>query len=86
MTTQSNSTDVANRFGAIAQEFCSLVESASKKDRTSLLIEVYRVLPRLINEAISLPIIRTVEEDHEPEEQSRSVRMTEGQWGELAGF
>ncbi len=75
--------EVADRFGAVAQEFCSLVDSASQIDRKSLLIEIYRVLPRLINEAISLPSIETSDEDDEPKEQPHCVRMTEEQWGEL---
>lgn len=46
---------IADRFAAVAQQFCSLVESASATDRTDLLVRIYRILPRLISEAIHLP-------------------------------
>jgi len=86
MEIQSYNVEIADRFGALAQEFCSLVDSASQKDRTTLLVEIYRVLPRLIHEAMCLPMIKTAEEDDESEGQSSSrprVRITEEKWGEL---
>ena len=72
MKIQSSNAEVADRFRMVAQEFCSLVEAASKKDRTTLLVEIYRVLPRLIHEAMSLPSIKTADEDDEAEGQSSS--------------
>jgi hypothetical protein len=88
MKAQVYSADVANRFAAVAQEFCSIIESASKTDRTTLLMNVYGVLPLLISGAISLPNFELSEEDDatEREEQSPSrpsVRMTDEQWGQL---
>ncbi|HME37093.1 MAG TPA: DUF5063 domain-containing protein [Candidatus Sulfotelmatobacter sp.] len=88
MKAQVNNTDVANRFAAAAQEFCSLVESAAELDRTGLLTEMYQVLPRLINEAILLPSIQSSKEDDAIEKQEQSLaspgaRMTEEQWGQL---
>jgi len=88
MKTQSHNAEVAGRFGGVAQEFCSAVEFASKTDRTNLLANVYRVLPRLISEAISLPSVEATDEGDATEgpDQSPShpsVRMTDEQWGQL---
>jgi len=88
METHNNNSEVADRFGAVAQEFCSAVESASKVDRTRLLTEIYRLLPRLIGQAISLPNIETSDESDatQGEEQSPSLpraRMTDEQWRQL---
>jgi len=88
MKTQGNNTEAADRFGGVAQEFCSAVESASKIDRTSLLTEVYRVLPRLINAAINLPSIEFPDENDATQEEERapfrpSARMTDDQWRQL---
>jgi hypothetical protein len=87
---QKHNVEVASRFCAVGQQFCSAVESASKLDRASLLTEVYRVLPRLINEAILLPIIESTDEDDATEEEQLAscarVRMTDEQWGQLYGL
>jgi hypothetical protein len=84
---QGQNVEVANRFGAVAQQFCSIIESASKIDRASLLTEVYRVLPRLINEAILLPSIESADEDATDEQEQPTshptARMTDEQWGQL---
>jgi len=85
---RSDNTEAADRFGAVAQEFCSIVDSAPKLDKIELLTAIYVVLPRLINEAIGLPNIETPDEDDapmEPEQLSvrRKVRMTDEQWGLL---
>jgi uncharacterized protein DUF5063 len=73
MKTQSNNSEAADRFGAVAQEFCSAVESASKMARTSLLTEVYRVLPRLINAALNLPSIEFADESDASQEEEQSL-------------
>lgn len=85
---RSDNTEAAERFGAVAHEFCSIVDSAPKLDKVELLTAIYVVLPRLINEAIGLPKIETPDEDDAPiEPEPPSVRqkasMTDEQWGLL---
>ncbi len=55
-----------NRFGEIAECFCSLVDSAGGLDRTEFLARVYRMIPELIQEAIRLPEVR-FDDDEENE-------------------
>jgi len=88
MRDQSESAEVVSRLGAVALEFCSVVESAPRLERTRLLTEVYRLLPKLLNEATKLPCIRTKDEDdasHKDEDSSphRNARMTYEQWEQI---
>jgi len=78
----------ADRFGAVAQRFCSVVDSASTTDRTGLLLEIYRVLPELIGEAIRLPAIELSGNDDQAEPAGRpgppkSLRQRHQQWEHL---
>jgi hypothetical protein len=54
MNTSGGNAEVANRFGIIARQFCTVVDSASSMDRAALLARIYPILPKLIDEAISL--------------------------------
>jgi uncharacterized protein DUF5063 len=88
MNTSDGNTEVADRFSAVAKQFCSAVDSASKTDRTDLLFQIYRILPKLIDEAISLPDVRLsdigngVEGNSEPASLV-SVRQAVQEWGQL---
>lgn len=55
MATPDEIAHIASRFSATACQFCSVVDSASSSNRTELLSKLYRILPVLISEAISLP-------------------------------
>jgi hypothetical protein len=48
-------TDAAERFGAVAERFCAIVDGAAHLEKTAFLLQVYRMLPELIGEAIRLP-------------------------------
>ncbi len=75
-----------DRFTDVAQEFCSAVESATGTDRTDFLVKIYRILPRLIGEAIELPVVSLADEDEEPSEpttQKPNDRLTHAQWEHL---
>src|SRR5579862_327014 len=79
--------EFADRFGTVAKEFCSAVDSASRVDRLTLLTEVYKVLPTLINEAIRLPATE-LSDDDVTEENGKSLshprtRLTDEQWQQL---
>jgi hypothetical protein len=82
MATMSN----LDRFADVAQEFCSVVESTTYTDRTDFLVKIYRILPRLIGEAIELPAVSLTDEDKEPSEpitHKPNDRPTYAQWEQL---
>jgi len=64
MDMSNNNADVADRFGAVAKRFCSVVDSASSMDRTEFIARIYRILPKLIDEAVSLPDVESSDSDH----------------------
>jgi hypothetical protein len=47
--------EVVRRFGAVAERYCAIVDSARGLDKNKFLLSVYRFLPELISEAIRLP-------------------------------
>ena len=47
--------DLAAQFAAVATQFCKLVDDASSLDRTDFLKQIYQILPKLMDLAISLP-------------------------------
>jgi hypothetical protein len=55
MNSQNDDSAAADRFRLVAQRFCSLVDSAVTLDKTGFLLQVYRMLPELIGEAMRLP-------------------------------
>jgi hypothetical protein len=88
MNIPPNNAEVASRFGSVAQRFCSVVDSAPNLDRIELLVQVYRILPQLISEAISLPSVELSDSENEEEEREKSVlraraRLSDAQWGHL---
>jgi hypothetical protein len=85
MEATENYTNIADRFGAVADEFCAAVDAASRIDRVELLARIYRILPKLINEAIKLPNI-TSDDDSDKAVESKlrpNVRLNDEQWGQL---
>ena len=57
MNKQDDNWEVVNRFALVAERFCSLVDSAATVDRTQFVLQIYRMLPELIDEAHRLPLI-----------------------------
>ena len=68
--TQRNYSEVAERFGLVAQKYCSLIESRSTFDRIVLLSQIYRVLPELISEGIRLLQVKFGEQEKEEKEDN----------------
>jgi formate dehydrogenase maturation protein FdhE len=68
MSPPGDDAKLCDRFGAIAQRFCSVVDSAPSIDRIDLLAQIYRILPKLIDEAISLPDVDLSDSDEQIEE------------------
>jgi Domain of unknown function (DUF5063) len=56
------------------------VDSAQNLDRDDFVLQVYRILPKLIDEAISLP---DVELSDDPKSTRRSVRQRIEEWDQL---
>jgi Domain of unknown function (DUF5063) len=90
MATPDEIAQIADRFSATANQFCSVVDSASGLDRTELLSKLYRILPALIGEAIGLP---DVSRDDDDELEGKSKRgsflingLSEQEWGKLYNF
>jgi hypothetical protein len=80
--------NVADQFGLVAQQYCSLVDSAATVDKTEFLIRLYRILPELVAEAIRLPPVEFGEdEDEEQEARTRQIRakteIKHEEWGLL---
>lgn len=80
--------ETGHRFGAIAQTFCDVVDSAPDLDRVDLLVRVYRILPRLISEAISLPDVELGHDEGQEEERRKSIilatsQLNDARWGQL---
>ena len=80
MNTAADNAEIAGRFAGIANRFCSVVDSASSMERSDLLLEVYRTLPKLIDEAISLPDVKPGDSE---DPIKRSVRQGVQEWSEL---
>jgi hypothetical protein len=69
---QNNHPDAVNRFGLIAQRYCSLVDSRSALDKSEFLLQIYRILPELIAEAIRLPLVEFSDDENEAQEATIS--------------
>jgi hypothetical protein len=72
MDSPSDNDELAKRFAGLAEQFCSIVDSAPGIERSELLLQVYRLLPKLISEAMALP---PVELSHDRTTVSRSLRL-----------
>jgi hypothetical protein len=88
MNIQDDYAGAVNRFGRIAQQYCSLVDSRSALDKSEFLVRVYRMLPGLIAEASRLPRVSfSDEENEEPDATISKIRgeteMRQQEWREL---
>jgi hypothetical protein len=79
MGAPNNNAEVADRFGVVAKRFRSVVDSASSMDRIEFAAQIYRILPKLIDEAISLPDVESSDSDHK--KSSINIRFQE--WDRL---
>ncbi|MGH9741438.1 MAG: DUF5063 domain-containing protein [Candidatus Acidiferrum sp.] len=87
MNSRDANSEAADRFGLIAQRFCSLVDSAITMGKTEFSVELYRILPDLIAEAIRLPEVELHEMDSNQESNTRKLRakaaMRDDDWRKL---
>jgi hypothetical protein len=54
MGTPNDNAEIADRFGVVAKRFCSTVDSTSNMDRAEFVTQIYRILPKLIDQAIEM--------------------------------
>lgn len=88
MNTVADIAEIAGRFAVVANRFCSVVDSASSIERTDFLLQIYRTLPKLIDEAISLPDVKLSDSDDPIEGSGQpalraNVRQSVQEWGQL---
>jgi hypothetical protein len=91
MSAPPNNAEVAALFASVAQEFCSVIDTAPNLDRIELLTQVYGILPRLISKAIDLPNMELSDDESEQEVSRKSqtrarLRLSEEQWVKLYEF
>jgi hypothetical protein len=80
MTDPNKNAEIADRFGVVASQFCSIVDSASTLDRTSFVLQVYKTLPKLIDEAIHL---QDVQSSDDQKATKGTVRQGMEEWKRL---
>jgi hypothetical protein len=88
MNAVAGNAEIASRFAVVANRFCSVVDSASSMERTDLLLQIYRILPKLIDEAMSLPDVKPSDSDDPVEGSGQpafqaNVRQSVQEWGQL---
>ena len=91
MDSMNDLTDIgkaADRFSAVARRFCAVVDSASGFEKKELLSQFYRILPKLIDEAIHLPDVELSDNDEQIKKNTngasrRKARQGEQEWGQL---
>ena len=79
VTTSNEIERIANRFEAVASQFCSVIDSAPRLARNEFVSQVYRILPKLIDEAIGLPELELSDND-EPTREAVSQKV---EWNQL---
>jgi hypothetical protein len=77
MATPNENAEIADRFGEEAGRFCSLVDSSKDFNRNEFASQIYRLLPKLIDQAIGLP---DVESSHIQEVKAGHVRQRVEEW------
>lgn len=74
---QQDQAEVFTRFQEVADQFCTVVDSARSVNRDDLVLKIYQLLPLLIGEAIKLPAVESSENSNQAE------GISQEQWGEL---
>jgi len=76
MTTAPDYAEVVRRFRSVAERFCAIVDDRSRLEKSELILQIYRVLPELIAEAVRLPdvVLNHPDEIDEGEEVATKQR------------
>jgi Domain of unknown function (DUF5063) len=89
MALPENFRDTATQFGAVARRYCALVDSSVELEKDQFLLQMYRVLPDLLVEAVRLPDTdpwkRNEEEDGSDDFPAKdaSAEMSHEEWSAL---
>ena len=81
MDPSRNNVEIADRFAAVAKQFCDVVDIASSLDRAEFLVGIYPILPKLIDLAISMPDIEI--DDSNEETPDHGSRLGHKEWQSL---
>jgi len=79
----------AERFARVAERYCGIVDAAAHLEKEQILLQIYRILPELIGEAIRLPDANPFErekEDNQDDQLSRaapSTRVSHKEWEDI---
>jgi hypothetical protein len=73
--------EAAERFELSGRRYCLIIDSAALSGRTEFLLEIYRVLPVLIDAALSLPKVELKGCKRDSDESK--CRMTHEDWQKL---
>ncbi len=57
--------EAAQQFRTAAERYCAIVDAEASFDKTEFLLQVYRVLPDIVAEAVRLPEIMTDDNDED---------------------
>lgn len=81
---------VATSFASVCRRYCDIVDASAATEKIELLLQLYRVLPELILEAIRLPDTDPWKRDEEDgsdvdltPSKHPSLEMTDQEWGNL---
>jgi Domain of unknown function (DUF5063) len=83
MDVSNNNAEVADRFGLVAKRFCSVVDSASSMDRAEFVARIYRILPKIIDEGVSLPDVKSSDSDHKKSPLNSRLQEWDGLYRSL---
>ena len=72
--------EISDRFAALAEQFCTIFDDAPTMDRSDFLAQIYRLLPRLIAEAVSLPETERADPQGEPKNLAADRKSRFGDW------
>lgn len=79
MATPKDNALILDRFSAVVARFCSVVDSAPNLERSDFVAQLYRTLPKLIDEAISLPEVERINRNP----TRKTVRQKIDEWDRL---
>ncbi|HKF48852.1 MAG TPA: DUF5063 domain-containing protein [Terracidiphilus sp.] len=89
MKTPNELSETVEQFALVAAQFCGVVDAVLSLDRSEFCTQIYRLLPKLIDQAISLPDVAPSNaeggQDEEgikapPTSESLSVEQSHAKW------
>ena len=78
-----NNAEIASQFSLLAKQFCCVVDEAPALDMAAFLAKIYPLLPKLIDQALSLPHVELNEDAEEirgPADVVEAARRKHPDW------